>query len=409
MCEIQVIKKFGGNLSTVDVQNFFHMLKLGSYANRDAYGFFVEGGYNLRKALAFERESPQIVGAHTTNSLRNNPSFAVGHNRLATQGNKENNYNNHPFVTDNWIVVHNGVLSNDNDLIKTHNLEYKQETDSAVIAHLLQKYTDEKKKPLDAVKNVAEQLTGSFSVVVYNVSTNQLFYFKNASTSFSWGLFTMHTGEKVLVGSTKKKNFDELYASNTMIFYDPLYSKFLSTDAEANVIYEITDKDIKVVERFESAVAKSYYGQQYRGTAYDYENRGSSCATIPSKSDASWSRYGGIYEEDWKNIPKDFRDGKDIEPKSYEDYRELEEVSLNSKVYDSMNTFTEEIINLTGITFFPVPQLSEGTILYEIDEAQGDHIMVIMETIRQYTGIKLIPYRTSGFVVKIDEVVRDYA
>ena len=49
----------------------------------------------------------------------------MGHTRLATQGDKENNCNNHPFYgkADKYFTfAHNGVLYNDTILHKSHDL-----------------------------------------------------------------------------------------------------------------------------------------------------------------------------------------------------------------------------------------------------------------------------------------------
>ena len=77
-------------------------------------------------------------------NIPENTVAVMGHTRLATQGDKENNYNNHPFYgkTDKaFAFAHNGVLYNDTVLRKSHNLpDTKIETDSYVAVQLIQKY-----------------------------------------------------------------------------------------------------------------------------------------------------------------------------------------------------------------------------------------------------------------------------
>lgn len=52
----------------------------------------------------------------------NDTKIIMGHTRMATQGDKKNNYNNHPFSCvagdTAFAFAHNGVLWNDKDLRK---------------------------------------------------------------------------------------------------------------------------------------------------------------------------------------------------------------------------------------------------------------------------------------------------
>ena len=92
----------------------------------------------------------------------------TGHTRHATQGNKKHNYNNHPFSGScknlRFALCHNGVLTNDTELTKTHKLpRTKIETDSYIAVQLL-----EKKKRLNAesIKYMAETVHGSFAFTI---------------------------------------------------------------------------------------------------------------------------------------------------------------------------------------------------------------------------------------------------
>lgn len=89
----------------------------------------------------------------------------TGHTRHSTQGNKNKNYNNHPFSGHcknvNFALAHNGVLSNDCELRKELRLPHtKIETDSFIAVQLI-----EKKKVLDSesIKFMAEKIKGSFA------------------------------------------------------------------------------------------------------------------------------------------------------------------------------------------------------------------------------------------------------
>lgn len=89
----------------------------------------------------------------------------TGHTRHSTQGNKNKNYNNHPFSGQcknvRFALAHNGVLTNDCELRKELRLPHtKIETDSFIAVQLI-----EKKKVLDSesIKFMAEKIKGSFA------------------------------------------------------------------------------------------------------------------------------------------------------------------------------------------------------------------------------------------------------
>ena len=103
----------------------------------------------------------------------------MGHTRMTTQGNAQKNKNNHPFfgrVHDTpFALAHNGVLSNDTSLRKTHGLpRSKIETDSYVAVQLI-----EKQNSLDpeSVKYMAEQVKGTYNFTILD-RTNKLYIIK---------------------------------------------------------------------------------------------------------------------------------------------------------------------------------------------------------------------------------------
>lgn len=62
---------------------------------------------------------------------------AVFHTRYATQGDPKVNANNHPFALPNVTGVHNGIVTNDDDIFDLLNVERTCETDSEAIFALL--------------------------------------------------------------------------------------------------------------------------------------------------------------------------------------------------------------------------------------------------------------------------------
>ena len=93
----------------------------------------------------------------------------VGHTRWATHGSVTNT-NAHPHYgcTDSIAIVHNGIIENHKvlreELISIGHI-FKSDTDSEVIAHLLEKYYVDKKNIKKAVIDTCKRLEGAYAFV----------------------------------------------------------------------------------------------------------------------------------------------------------------------------------------------------------------------------------------------------
>ena len=138
MCEIQFV--MSRSINDEEIGNFLDMLNEGSFSNSDATGLCTDNGtkWKFRTAL---HKLKDVKTKDLMNDIRVNTSkFIIGHNRLATTGDEKENKNNHPFETENILLVHNGVISNHDALKTSFSLNYEEETDSAIIPHLIETY-----------------------------------------------------------------------------------------------------------------------------------------------------------------------------------------------------------------------------------------------------------------------------
>jgi len=92
--------------------------------------------------------------------------IGIGHTRWATHG-APNENNAHPHATDKLAVVHNGIIENFRELreeLQKQGAEFKTETDSEVIAHLVTIEMKLGKSPVDAVVASLPRLRGAFAL-----------------------------------------------------------------------------------------------------------------------------------------------------------------------------------------------------------------------------------------------------
>jgi glutamine---fructose-6-phosphate transaminase (isomerizing) len=101
--------------------------------------------------------------------LREDPLMGytgIGHTRWATHG-KPNEKNAHPHATENVAVVHNGIIENFRELraeLQKGGAKFASDTDTEVVAHLVNSYLLKGFSPQEAVKASLPQLRGAFAL-----------------------------------------------------------------------------------------------------------------------------------------------------------------------------------------------------------------------------------------------------
>ncbi len=152
----------------------------------------VDGSHHLEKSdmpashfIFWRREVPE------------NPQAIILHTRFATKGKPENLLNNHPVEWKNVIAVHNGHISNDDELFKEEELERLAEVDSEIIPALLSKYT------FDDPKAALEKMGGGFAIAAFDsLNPGKLLLAKGSSSPLHYletsGMVIWASEEKVI-------------------------------------------------------------------------------------------------------------------------------------------------------------------------------------------------------------------
>ena len=92
----------------------------------------------------------------------------IAHTRWATHG-EPSETNAHPHVSGTFAVVHNGIIENHEELrelLKSRGYVFLSQTDTEVIAHLVEWEMRRTDSLLEAVKKAVKQLTGAYGMVV---------------------------------------------------------------------------------------------------------------------------------------------------------------------------------------------------------------------------------------------------
>ncbi|HNQ92223.1 MAG TPA: glutamine--fructose-6-phosphate transaminase (isomerizing) [Alphaproteobacteria bacterium] len=147
------------------VPNLVEGLKRLEYRGYDSAGVAtLENGQIVR-----QRAEGKLVNLEER--LKQHPlsgTIGIGHTRWATHGEPTEN-NAHPHATKRVAVVHNGIIENYAELkeeLMAHQVRFETETDTEVIAHLVDHYMVQGETPENAAHKTLDRLRGAYSVVL---------------------------------------------------------------------------------------------------------------------------------------------------------------------------------------------------------------------------------------------------
>src|SRR5213595_3840086 len=136
------------------------------YRGYDSAGIAVAGngdGLQVRRAEGKLRNLEEVI--------RNKPlegSYGIGHTRWATHGRPtEENAHPHRDCTGRVVVVHNGIIENYlelKDALRKKDHQFVTETDTEIIAHLIEEHLKAGDNFESAVRKMVRELRGIFAL-----------------------------------------------------------------------------------------------------------------------------------------------------------------------------------------------------------------------------------------------------
>lgn len=155
------------------------------------------------------------------------PYFYLGHTQAPTSSKRKfSRETSHPFNINNWLVAHNGVLTNFDDIKSEFAPKWKNPVDSSIIPYVFDKVgeaSDGQLSPLECVVNGLSLLQGTFGLWIANTSNRGLYLARCGSTIFA---------------NLVENDFSSVQFSGS----EPL---------EEGVVYEITQEGITSVANFD--------------------------------------------------------------------------------------------------------------------------------------------------------------
>ncbi|MGV9009269.1 glutamine--fructose-6-phosphate transaminase (isomerizing) [Brevundimonas sp.] len=147
------------------VPRLIDSLKRLEYRGYDSAGVaaLVDGRIERRRAKGKIRELEAVLAAEPLES-----TIGIGHTRWATHG-APTTANAHPHKAGRVVLVHNGIIENFAELkadLAAEGHVFESQTDTEVVAHLLDRELTKGNDPLVAFKSVLDRLTGAYALAV---------------------------------------------------------------------------------------------------------------------------------------------------------------------------------------------------------------------------------------------------
>ena len=160
----------------------------------------------------------------------NSANIGIAHTRWATHG-VPSEKNAHPHASKNIFIVHNGIIENHLDLkteLRAEGMRFSSDTDSEVVAHLVQYFTEKGQSFEKAVFSAIKKLKGAYALGVINkAEPEQLIAVRNQSP--------------LVIG----KGFQENFIASDVMALSPVTNKFVYLEDGQVAILNKTETDIR--------------------------------------------------------------------------------------------------------------------------------------------------------------------
>ena len=218
MCEIHFLMNTDKPVTHEDTMAVRKALDAAKRYNKDGWGFFTDKVNSVMHYMDTDITKRVKFGTGS--------EFVIAHNRFATAG-KKNLANCQPIEMSEIVVTHNGTL---------HGVATVDYSDTIMMAYMIQESYRQLGEEVESIKETLSNLSGSLSMFVYFKSSGNLYYMKNASTKFKFGLIE-EPGNYKIVGSTDLDHFAEDYVMLGFPYGKNLCAEF---EPKALSIYQIT-------------------------------------------------------------------------------------------------------------------------------------------------------------------------
>jgi glutamine---fructose-6-phosphate transaminase (isomerizing) len=204
MCGIfGIISRCSQQISSADLKGFIRDLFLYSEARGiDSSGLAIQSQAtqslsvykaNMRPAQLLKSAGFSKFLDTALNPLFNSqerlqePVALFGHSRLVTNGTQLKNFNNQPVVKDEVVLIHNGIVTNVDELWQTYaeQIERHYDVDTEVLASLLRYFLKQGCSLSAALAEIFRVVEGAISAVIATADSRQIILCTNTGSLYT--------------------------------------------------------------------------------------------------------------------------------------------------------------------------------------------------------------------------------
>ena len=265
------------------------------YRGYDSSGLAIIGNNNERQRMRRTGKVAELADVIASNPLPGGTGIA--HTRWATHG-EPNERNAHPHVSGEHIaVVHNGIIENHEMLrsfLQSEGFSFASDTDTEVIAHLVNYEQKQGGSLLEAVQRAVQKLEGAYGMVVMDYNDRER-------------LVVARSGSPLVIG----KGIGEHFIASDQLALFPVTRRFMFL--EEGDIAEVTRSNVKVIDRQGESVQRQVRDSDIDHDAGDKgEYRHYMLKEIHDQPDAIANTLEGRLSENSLNLNILGNEGQDI-------------------------------------------------------------------------------------------------
>ena len=177
----------------------------------------------------------------------------IAHTRWATHG-IPNLKNSHPHNYGKFSVVHNGIIENSDEIktwLVTKAHKFNSETDSEVVAHLLEHFSKKYNKLNDVLTNTFKTIKGSFALgIIYENEPDKIIVASNGSPLLiGLGKNVNYISSDIQALSSKTKKYVSLEDNEFAIITNKSSQLYNNRGRKINRLPLVTKQNIKTISK----------------------------------------------------------------------------------------------------------------------------------------------------------------
>ena len=201
------------------------LYELSETRGKEASGFSINNGKQIFTHKTPLSAKSLVKSQNFKNTFKQSSDSAndflslIGHSRLVTNGDENDNKNNQPVIKHGAVTIHNGIIVNHADIWQKLNTTPVSELDSEVIPEIVKPLLDNGKNLSDSFSNLYSEIYGMASIAMMFEDSNDIALSTNNGSIYfvsceKDGLFAFASERLILSELLKKLEIANEYSNN---------------------------------------------------------------------------------------------------------------------------------------------------------------------------------------------------